>query len=514
MGWSAWAHYQCSYTAQTILANARALVRTGLVACGYTMVMATECWMKKKRDASGNLQADPRRFPQGIRPVARALHALGLKVGIYGDAGYATCAGFAGSGEPKGGGEYHFVQDARLFASWGVDYLKLDGCNVYAPPGTTREEAYRRAYAAEAAALKAVHRPVIFSESAPAYFQGTPDWYDILTWVGRYGQLWREGSDMANFYAGDPDRSRFHSVLWNYAYNLPLGRFQKPGNWNDPDFIIAGDSGLSLAESRSQMALWSMMSAPLILSSDVGKLSAEAIVILANKAVITIDQDPQGQMATLVRRTREMDILFKRLSGGEDAIAVLNRGDAPFEVDLYPADLGFAARSECRLDVQDLWSGGSQTAASALQAEVMPHDTAIWRIHFSPDCGTPARMGNITMITADERHRGIEGYTRCLAEPGGVEPCAGAGGESWTVTPEGALRSSDGECLTVANRKPVLETCRSVKSQHWRYALKGNLISGGDSQCLSAAGPETGPQPLEMQRCGHNLPNQIWSLPK
>ena len=131
MGWSAWAHYQCNYTAQTVLANARALARTGLAARGYKMVMTTECWMQKKRDAAGNLQANPRMFPQGTKPVARAIHVLGLEVGIYGDAGYATCTGYAGDGQSKEGGEYHFLRNARLYASWGVDYLKLDGCNVW-----------------------------------------------------------------------------------------------------------------------------------------------------------------------------------------------------------------------------------------------------------------------------------------------------------------------------------------------------------------------------------------------
>jgi alpha-galactosidase len=513
MGWSAWAHYQCGYTAQTVLSNARALVTTGLAARGYTMVMTTECWMQKKRDDNGSLQADPQRFPRGIRPVAKAIHALGLKVGIYGDAGYATCAGYAGDGRPKGGGNDYFLRDARFYASCGVDYLKLDGCNVYVPAGETKEEAYRKAYAAEHAALQKVGRPVVFSESAAAYFQGTPDWYDVLTWSRRYGQLWREGSDIANFHANNPDHPRFDSVLWNYAYNLPLGRFQKPGNWNDPDFIIAGDGGLSMAESHSQMALWSMMSAPLILSSDVAKLSPESIAIVGNKALIAIDQDPLGQIATLVRRTTETDVLFKRLKGGDDAVAVLNRGDSPVKVDLQPADFGLTADSACRLDIQDLWSGKQQSAISTVEADIAPHDTTIWRIHPSAQCGTPRRMGTITMITAARQLYSIDGYARCLAAPGRVEACAGTASESWIVTPDGSLRSSGGECLAVAKGRLALEACRPVKSQHWRYTLKGNLISGAGKKCLSAAGPETGSQTLEIQPCGHNQPNQIWSLP-
>lgn len=117
------------------------------------------------------------------------------------------------------------------------------------------------------------------------------------------------------------------------------------------------------------------------------------------------------------------------------------------------------------------------------------------------------------MITADRRYHGIKGYTRCLAAPGSVEACAGTPAEAWITTRQGTLRSSGGQCLTVINGKPALGACRPIKSQRWRYTLEGNLISRFDSQCLSAAGPETGSQNLEMQPCGHNLPNQIWSLP-
>lgn len=513
MGWNDWAHYQCGYTAQTIIANAKALVSTGLATRGYNTVTIDDCWMQKDRDANGNLQADPQRFPQGMKAVASAVHSLGLKFGIYEDSGFATCGGFAGSGEPKGGGKDHFAQDARLFVSWGVDYLKLDGCNVYVPPGASRQEAYRRAYAAEMAALQASGRRIVFSESAPAYFQGTPEWYDVLTWVRNYGQLWREGSDMANYHASTPDRPRFGSVLWNYSYNLPLGRFQKPGNWNDADFIIAGDHGLSMAESRSQVALWSMMSAPLILSSDVGELSPESIAIVGNKAVIAVDQDPLGRMATLLRRSPQEDVLLKRLSGGGDAVAVLNRSDAPLHVALQPADLGFSTSSECRLDAEDLWSGKRQRGLPALEADVAAHDTAIWRIHPASSCGRPARAGVIVLTnnTRQRRHN-HQDYTRCLSAPGTVGACTGAQSESWMVTTRGQLRSSGGLCLAVSKGKPAMRSCRAGAAQRWRYTLAGNLISTANHQCLSASGPGDH-QPVELQPCGHNQINQVWSLP-
>jgi alpha-galactosidase len=333
----------------------------------------------------------------------------------------------------------------------------------------------------------------------------------VLSWVGGYGQLWREGTDIATYDTNNPDNPRFHSVLWNYAYNLPLGRFQKPGNWNDADFIIGGDAGVSLAETRSQLTLWSMMSAPLILSSDLDKLSPEAVTILGNKAIIAIDQDTLGRMATLVRRNQVMDVLFKKLSGGEYAVAVLNRGDSPIQVELHPGDFGFAANAGCRLDAWNLWSGMHESAASSLQADVAPHDTAIWRIHAAPACGTPTRTGTITMIAAESHRESIENYSRCLAAPGSVEVCTGVPAETWTVTASGALKSA-GRCLAVADGEPRMQACAASKSQHWSYTLVGNLV-GADGQCLTAGDLENQSQSLIMQACGHNQSNQIWSLP-
>lgn len=508
MGWNDWAHYMCNFTAQTILDNAHALVKTGLAAKGYDTVTIDDCWMLKDRDANGNLQADPHRFPHGMKPIADEVHALGLKFGIYEDSGSETCGKFAGSGEPQGGGPDHFLQDTRLFASWGVDYLKLDGCNVYVPKSSNQNEAYRKAYAAQAAAIKTVGRPIVFSESAPAYFQGTPDWYSVLDWVRDYGQLWREGTDVAVFESKHPDRSRFRSVTWNYSYNLPLGRFQKPGNWNDADFIIGGDHGMTLAETRSQVALWSMMSAPLILSSNVASLSPQSIAVLGNSAVIAIDQDPLGKMATLVRRTPTMDLLFKPLSGGDYAVAAFNRGTAPLRVNLRPADLGFANSGDCTLTATDLWNGNE---SSALEAEVASHDTAIWKIQPAASCGSPARTGAVTMITTGPENRAIPRYTLCLASSGHTESCTGKADESWTVNANGTLQSGQ-SCLAIDHGNPVMQACDANPDQHWTYNLSGNLINAANNQCLTSS-PATGPQPLTTKACGYNLPSQIWSLP-
>ena len=512
MGWNDWAHYQCDYTAATILANARALVRTGLAARGYDTVTIDDCWMQKTRDSQGNLQPDPRLFPQGMQPVAAAIHALGLKFGIYEDAGSETCGRFAGSGEPQGGGKAHFLADARLFASWGVDYLKLDGCNVYVPKGETENDAYRAAYRAESLALAQVDRPIVFSESAPAYFQGEPAWYDVLAWVRGYGQLWREGTDIDVFDTRHPARSRFPSVLWNYAYNLPLGRFQSPGNWDDSDFIIGGDRGMTLAETRSQLALWSMMSAPLILSSDLDRLTPAAVRVLGNRAVLAVDQDALGRMANLLRRSPASDVLMKPLQNGGYAVAVLNRAPAALSVRLLPADLGFEG-SGCGFAATNLWSGARQPAIAALHAKIAAHDTAVWTIRPNAACGAPARIGAVTRIVptpadANRANPDTSRYTRCLTAPGVAAECVGTAAQSWEVMRDGTLRSG-GRCLTQNGDRAVLAACNSAAAQVWHYDVLGRLINSQSRQCLT--GSTHGP--LSVGACGNNPPSQIWALP-
>jgi alpha-galactosidase len=505
MGWNDWAHYECRFNAQTILDNAKALVKTGLAARGYNTVTIDDCWMRKARDAHGNLQPDTARFPQGMAAVAKAVHGMGLKFGIYEDSGYLTCGGFAGSGTVNGGGRDYFLQDAKLFASWGVDYLKLDGCNLYVPKGGSMNAVYRKAYAAEHAALQQIHRPIVFSESAPAYFQGTPDWYNVLSWVRGYGQLWREGSDVEVYNPKKPDRSRFDSVLWNYSYNLELARFQKPGNWNDADFIIGGDAGMTLQESRSQMTLWSMMSAPLILSDNLAKMSPEAIAIAGNKAVLAIDQDPLGRAATLVRRGPAMDLLLKPLAHGDYAVAVLNRSGTSRNVTLQPEELGFSAG--CRFDAQNVWQGGSPASAGTLTTDIASHDSILWKVHPASVCGKPTRTGTVTLIVNKE-DLPIDKYTRCMASDGKVGPCMGTASESWTYTPAGALKSG-GRCLSAVGGKVTMAACSSgAGAEHWKYTLAGNLIGAG-GKCLSADVSNG----LTVKTCGYNLPDQIWSLP-
>ncbi|GAA1914565.1 glycoside hydrolase family 27 protein [Streptantibioticus ferralitis] len=369
MGWNDWSYYQCNIDQKLILDQGRALVRSGLAVKGYNTVTTDDCWMTKTRDASGNLVSDPQKFPDGMAYVGRQLHAMGLKFGIYEDAGTQTCGGYAGSWQ-------HYDADARLFAKWGVDYLKLDGCNVPSIPGQSGQETYRQAYAGMSQALQHSGRKIVFSESAPAYFQGTSDWYTVLGWVARYGNLWREGTDIA--LGQESGAAKWKSLLGNYDYNAPLVKYAGPGHWNDPDFLLVGDSGLTADEMQTQLTLWAEMSAPLISSTDLTKLSPQALSILGNRDIIAVDQDRAGVQGTRVVHTGTHDVLTKPLAGGDRAVVFLNRGDAPLTIGASAGTLGFGKAQH--LSGKDLVTKRTSSYGSSVTVQVRPHATVMLRL--------------------------------------------------------------------------------------------------------------------------------------
>ncbi|MBY8883472.1 glycoside hydrolase family 27 protein [Streptomyces sp. PTM05] len=368
MGWNDWSYYQCNISEQLILDQAKALVSTGLAKKGYNTVTIDDCWMAKSRDRNGNLVGDSTKFPDGMAYVGSQLHKMGLKFGIYEDAGTETCGGYPGSWG-------HETADAKRFASWGVDYLKLDGCNVPSVQGQSDEETYREEYQKMSQALLDSGRKIVFSESAPAYFQGTPDWYKILQWTPKYGNLWREGWDIAL----GQDNDKWSSIMANYGYNVPLGAYSGPGHWNDPDFLLAGDSGLTADETQSQVVLWAEMAAPLISSTDLTKLSPSALAILGNADVIAVDQDPAGVQGHQVYSDATYDVLVKPLAGGDKAVVFLNKSAKQQTFTIGSQELGYPAGA--KLAAKDLISKTTTPFTSSVSATVPAHGTVMYRVH-------------------------------------------------------------------------------------------------------------------------------------
>lgn len=163
------------------------MASSGLLDAGYNRINLDDCWMTYSRAEDGLLQWNVTLFPRGLPWLGRYFKSKGFKFGNYEDSGNMTCGGYPGSyGYEK--------QDAETFASWGVDYLKLDGCHVYPADGRTSEEQYRIRYGLWHDILSKMSKPLIFSESAPACFTSTTnstDWYTAMGWVPTFGENWR-----------------------------------------------------------------------------------------------------------------------------------------------------------------------------------------------------------------------------------------------------------------------------------------------------------------------------------
>ncbi len=515
MGWNNWAHYMCDIDEAKVVANADALVSSGLAAKGYDTVTVDDCWMAKSRDAQGALVVDTQKFPHGMAWLGEYLHAKGLKFGIYEDAGSLTCEKYPGSGSPEGGGPDHYAQDARQFASWKVDYVKMDGCNLWVPPGKTKEQAYRDAYHAVADALRGSGRDMVLSASAPAYFQqgewGGPDWHKVLGWVGETGQLWREGKDIKVYSPAAPATSRWSSVLGNYGYNRWLGRYAAPGNWNDPDFLIAGAPGLTDAESRSQVGLWAMMAAPFILSSEVSQLTPAGLAALGNPDLIALDQDPMGRQGAVVSANATFEVLARPLANGDRAVAVLNRSGSTRDISVPLADIGLYG---CTVDAKDLWSGSSTEVATSLTGRLAAHDTAVWRLTPHQGCAAAVPTGQLT----GDGVKCMDGVNTTGAGAVVLAACTAAADQRWVLGQGNSLRLGD-TCLTAGEGGLVeLAGCAPWKTrQSWTHRRDGALVEKVSGQCLTApAPPATADAPagrLRLAECGDHRIDQAWSLP-
>ncbi|MBN9620989.1 MAG: alpha-galactosidase [Actinobacteria bacterium] len=368
MGWNDWSYYQCNINEGLILTQAKRLVSSGLAADGYNTVTIDDCWMASTRAADGSLQADPTKFPHGIAWLAAQVHALGLKFGIYEDEGTQTCGGYPGVWG-------HETQDADTFAAWGVDYVKLDGCNVPSIAGQSDATTYEQAYTTFSNALLATGRKIVFSDSMPAYFQGTPDWDDTIATATKISNLWREGADVVL----GQGASKWSSIAYNYGYNVGLSQYAGPGHWNDPDFLITGDSGLTTTEMQSQMSLWAEMAAPLISSTDLTALSPAALGILGNKRIIAVDQDRLGVQGSVVASGGNWDVLAKPLAGGDVAVVLFNKSAAAQTIATTTNTVGLYGGAPYRLT--DLVTGAQTATNGIIAADVAPHGTVMYRVH-------------------------------------------------------------------------------------------------------------------------------------
>jgi alpha-galactosidase len=338
MGWNSWNKFQCNVSEDLIKSAADLMVSSGMKDAGYQYVVIDDCW-QVSRDAAGNIVADSKKFPSGIKALADYVHSKGLKFGIYSDAGTKTCAGRPGS---RG----HEYQDAIQYAAWGVDYLKYDWCNT----GTEDAQA---AYTTMGDALKATGRPIVFSLC---------EWGTHKPWLwgaAAGGNLWRTTGDIQDHWAGRekwPDGSCCsNGVLDILDEQVGLESFAGPGHWNDPDMLEVGNGGMTTTEYRSHFSFWCLLAAPLIAGNDLANMTPEIKAILTNREVIAVNQDPLGMEGRRVRKDGDSEVWAKELKGGTRAVLLFNRGASDTEISVAWEDLGYP--DHLSATVRDLWAG-------------------------------------------------------------------------------------------------------------------------------------------------------------
>jgi alpha-galactosidase len=357
MGWNDWYTFFCNVNEQLVEQTADAMVSSGMRDAGYQYVNLDDCWAASTRDANGHLQADPTKFPHGIKAVADYVHARGLKLGIYEDVGTKTCAGYPGS--------YGHVQDdADTFASWDIDFVKVDWCNVPFGnfPGLTQQQVAVQLYTAYSQALKATGRPMFFSIC---------EWDPKLqpwTWAPAISNMWRSNNDYG---------SQWSQTLANLDQEAPLAKYAGPGHWNDPDILMVGKMATD-TESQAHFSAWSMLAAPLLAGNDLRNMSAATKAILTNREVIAIDQDPLGAQATRLSHTGNADVWTRTLAGGDRAVMLLNRGDSATKISTTAQAVGLPAAGA--YTVRDLWAHTTAESAGVIAASLPAHSAALFRV--------------------------------------------------------------------------------------------------------------------------------------
>ncbi len=346
MGWNSWNKFGCDVSDKLIREMADAVVSTGMKDVGYQFVNIDDCW-QVSRATDGTIVVDAQRFPDGMKPLADYVHSKGLKFGVYTDAGRMTCQKRPGSYE-------HEAQDIKTYASWGVDYVKIDWCYAEGLEPAAQYPKFRDAIAQSG-------RPIVFSicnwgVKAP--------W----TWGPRTGNLWRTTGDISDHYDS-------MSVI-GFSQD-GLEKFAGPGHWNDPDMLEVGNGGMKRDEYLTHMSLWAILAAPLLAGNDIRSMSDETKSILTNPEVIAIDQDTKGVQGHRVWDEGPLEIWVKPLVDGSQAVGLFNRGESPLQITLDFNKIG--APSSARL--RDLWQRKDLgTVQNSYTAEVPKHGVALLKV--------------------------------------------------------------------------------------------------------------------------------------
>lgn len=348
MGWNSWNYFHCDVSEELIKQMADDMVSSGMKDAGYEYIVIDDCW-QVSRDENDVIQADPERFPSGMKALADYVHSKGLKFGLYSDAGKKTCQ------ERPGSLGYEAI-DAKTYAEWGVDYLKYDWCH------NGLRNTSKELYPIMAGELAALDHPIVYSM---CNWGRQKPW----KWAGQYAHLWRTTFDIKPRFKGK--LRFFRSVMAITDKQQKIRQYNGPSGWNDADMLQVGNGNLTLDENRSHFTLWCMMAAPLMAGNDLRGMPVEIKQILTNPDAIAVNQDLLGISAESVQRKKGIQVFVKPLKDGAYAVCLLNRSNkaktARYRFDKY-------LPSEKRFQVYNIWESREMgTSDSVYELEIPKH---------------------------------------------------------------------------------------------------------------------------------------------
>ncbi len=354
MGWNSWNKFGCNISEQLVKQTADIMVSSGMKGAGYEYIVMDDCW-QVARDSTGNIIADPKRFPSGIKALADYVHSKGLKFGLYSDAGTGTC-------QNRPGSYNHEVQDAKQYAAWGVDYLKYDWCNADNLDAITE-------YTKMSKALRNSGRDIVFSICE---WGSHNPWY----WAPAISNLWRTTGDIVNCF---DCKETWGGNGWVLILDQQEGleKFAGPGHWNDPDMLEVGNGKLTYDESKAHFSFWCLLAAPLMAGNDLTTMSDTTKSILTNKEVIAVDQDPLGIQGSKKLDEGNFEVWTKPLKGGDYAVIFFNRGPVPVKAAVAFSKIGL----EGKYNTKDLWTGESGKDVNKFEGTLEKHTIVMLRLH-------------------------------------------------------------------------------------------------------------------------------------
>jgi alpha-galactosidase len=502
LGWNSWNSFGCGVNETVVRQAVDAMVNSGMRDAGYQYVVVDDCWFDPNRDSAGNLRAHPTKFPSGMRALGDYIHARGLKFGIYEVPTERTCAQRVGTHPGSTGSLGHEVQDARTFASWGVDYLKYDWCS---PSGTRDEQVARFGLMRDA--LRATGRPIVYSINPNSFHAVTGDKFN---W-GEVADLWRTTEDLLDIWQNGNVNSYPMGVGNVVDVTAPLAVQAGPQHWNDPDMLVVGRPGLTLTESRSHFTLWALLAAPMMAGNDIRTMSADISATLRNARLLAVNQDRLGAGGRRVRDDGGTEVFAKPLSDGSVAVGLFNRGGGTATISTTAGQIGLSGAA---FTLTDQWSGATSSTSGQITASVPAHGVAAFRV----SGGTP-------VASTTSRLRGV-GSGRCLdvdnssTAPGAtvvIRDCQTAANQAWTTWAGGEIRVFGDKCLdgfnqgTTPGTRVISWSCNGQNNQRWTLNPDGSVTNVHSGLCLDVnQGATANGSPLILWTC-NNQANQQWA---